>query len=115
MRRIPLSAGMVALGGGALVGLGLSLLVGGGLPAASADRAVVRGAGDAELTQEQIRWRVSQGTARSATIARHNVKVPASYGRLAHVSAHVLWFEDASGELRNVILDPDAMVRIQRE
>ena len=78
--------------------------------------AVVRGAGEAGMVEEQLNWKV-KNKKRNLTVQRVVIRVPRSYGQLVNIAGstdQVLWFVDDSSNLRNVVIG-QKLVKIEFE
>lgn len=78
----------------------------------------LRGAGEAGMVEETVRWKLQKGPDREQRIQRALIKVPQAYGTLTEITGGsqdpVLWFVDQKGVVRNVVLGP-TLVRVQIE
>jgi hypothetical protein len=83
--------------------------------------ALVRGGGSAGVEKESVyRFTTLQGNAATAQFDRNVLRIPQHYGKLISVTMAerkpVLWYEDAEGSIRNVVLaDAQSLVRLTRE
>jgi len=74
----------------------------------------VLGAGDAGELTETVSWKTLKGAQRSANVQRVALKVPVSYGKVTGFDGQNVWFEDADGGLRNVIVT-GKLLKIDRD